>query len=30
MVQANVEAWWAERRAKQLPMAATELRATGD
>ena len=30
MVQANVEAWWAERRARQLPMSATELGATGD
>jgi multidrug efflux pump subunit AcrB len=30
MVQANVEEWWAERRAKQLPMSATELRAAGD
>ena len=30
MVQANVEAWWAERRAKHLPMSATELGATGD
>ena len=30
MVQANVEAWWAERGAKQLPMSATELGATGD
>ena len=30
MVQANVEAWWAERRARQLPMSATELGTTGD
>ena len=30
MVQANVEVWWAERRATQLPMSTTELGATGD
>jgi len=30
MVQANVEAWWVGRRARQLPTSAPELRATGD
>ena len=30
MIQANVEEWWAEQRAKQLPMSAAELGATGD
>ena len=30
MVQTNVEAWWAGRRARQLPTSAAELRATGD
>ena len=30
MIQANAEAWWAEQRASQLPMPATELGATGD
>jgi multidrug efflux pump subunit AcrB len=30
MVQANLDAWWAGRREKQLPMSATELGATGD
>ncbi|MCZ6857969.1 MAG: hypothetical protein O7F70_08225, partial [Gemmatimonadetes bacterium] len=30
MVQANVEAWWAGRRTRQLPTSAAELRTTGD
>ena len=30
MIQANAEAWWAERRAKQLPMSAAELGTAGD
>ena len=30
MVQANVEAWWVGRRARQLPTSAAELSATGD
>jgi multidrug efflux pump subunit AcrB len=30
MVQANAEAWWAGRRARQLPTSAAELRAAGD
>ena len=30
MVQANVEAWWVGRRARQLPTSAAQLSATGD